>query len=267
MKKKKCIVIGANGFIGSVITQEASAQGFEVLPVTRSNYSSLKNTHADLLINAAGNSKKYLDARDPVKGFKESVSDVMSFLHDFQFDFFVHLSSGAIYPHEGDLKQTTEAAQLDPLAMSNYGFHKWLSESLVSKYAPKSLILRMGGFVGPGLKKNAIFDLLTDKPLLVNIDSEFQFMDTRDLAKSVFALVSKQTMNHELFNISALGTVSLRQIVAWSERKETDLISDLPIVRAEINLDKVSKILDLPLTETTVKNFIREATLDRRMLG
>ena len=96
----KCIVLGAKGFIGSASVACAQRLGLEVVAVVPGNYDALCGARADVLINAAGNSRKYLDAKEPVTGFDLSVSTVMRILHDFQYDYFVHLSSGAVYPRK-----------------------------------------------------------------------------------------------------------------------------------------------------------------------
>ena len=170
---KTCLIIGAKGFIGSAVAAEALARGYAVSAVDLDNYKDFKGLETDLLVNAAGNSSKFIDDQDPVKGYELSVTSVMQALHDFRFRFYVQLSSGAIYPDEGNPRANSEDAPLQPSEMTRYGFHKWLAEQLVRHYAPRHLIVRMGGFVGPGLKKNALFDLLTGGPLFVHPDSEF----------------------------------------------------------------------------------------------
>jgi len=254
----KCIVLGAKGFIGSAITVCAQRLGLEVVAVDVDNYDAMRGSRADLLINAAGNSRKYLDDRDPLQGYELSVSSVMRILRDFHYDCFVHLSSGAVYPREDDPRANAEAVALDPSAMTNYGFHKWLAEQLVLKYAPRHVILRMGGFVGPGLKKNAIHDLLAGGKLHVHPDSEFQFMDTRDLARSIFDLLPKLPASRAVYNISARGVVSMRQAAAWIGCRPADAAEHLPVCRAELNVEKIGALLDLPDTRETVRRFLRE---------
>lgn len=255
---KTCLVIGAKGFIGSAVAAEAAARGYTVTAVDLDNYEASKGAEADVLINAAGNSRKFIDDQDPVKGFELSVTSVMNVLHDFRFKFYVQLSSGAIYPDEGNPRENGEATPLKPAKMTRYGFHKWLTEQLVRHYAPKHLIVRMGGFVGPALKKNALFDLLTGGPLFVHPDSEFQYMDTRDLAKALFELYEGATGTETLFNLSARGTVSVRQAAAWAGRVLPEEALSRPKVRAELNVDKAARIITLPETGETVRRFIEE---------
>lgn len=255
---KTCLVIGAKGFIGSAVAAEAAARGYTVTAVDLDNYEASKGTEADILINAAGNSRKFIDDQDPMKGFELSVTSVMNVLHDFRFKFYVQLSSGAIYPDEGNPCENSETTPLQPAKMTRYGFHKWLAEQLVGHYAPKYLIIRMGGFVGPGLKKNAMFDLLTGGPLFVCPDSEFQYMDTRDLAKAVFTLCEGAAGTETLLNLSARGTISVQQAAVWADRALPEEALSRPKVRAELNVDKAARIITLPETGETIRRFIQE---------
>ena len=255
---KTCLVIGAKGFIGSAVAAEAVARGYAVSAVDLDNNKDFQGLETDLLINAAGNSRKFIDDQDPVKGYELSVTSVMQALHDFRFRFYVQLSSGAIYPDEGNPRENSEETPLQPSKMTRYGFHKWLAEQLVRHYAPRHLIVRMGGFVGPGLKKNALFDLLTGGPLFVHPDSEFQYMDTRDLAKALFELCEETTGEETLFNLSARGMVSVRQAATWAGRELPEESLSRPLINAELNVAKAARIVTLPETGETVRRFIRE---------
>jgi nucleoside-diphosphate-sugar epimerase len=255
---KTCLIIGAKGFIGSAVAAEAMARGYAVTAVDLDNCKEFQGLETDLLINAAGNSRKYIDDQDPVKGYELSVTSVMRALHDFRCKFYVQLSSGAVYSREDDPQKNSEATPLQPAAMTRYGFHKWLAEQLVPHYAPKHLIIRMGGFVGPGLKKNALFDLLTGGPLFVHPDSEFQYMDTRDLAKALFELCERAAGTETLFNLSARGTISVRQAAVWAGRELPEESWRHPVIRAELNVDKAAQIITLPETGETVRRFIKE---------
>lgn len=159
---KTCLVTGAKGFIGSAVAAEAARLGYEVTAVDLDNYEQLRGSQADILINAAGNSRKFIDEQDPQRGFELSVTSIMRIMLDFKCGLCVHLSSGTVYPNEGDPSRNAEGANLKPREMTRYGFHKWLAEQMARHYAPRTLIVRMGGFVGPGLRKNAVFDILTD---------------------------------------------------------------------------------------------------------
>jgi nucleoside-diphosphate-sugar epimerase len=253
-----CLVIGARGFIGSAMAAEAGRRGYAVAPVDRANYGEFKGRSADLLVFAAGNSRKYLDEQDPAAGFARSVDVVRQVLLDFHPRRFVLLSSGAVYPREDDPARNREDAPLAPEGMTRYGFHKWLAEQLVRHGAADHLIFRFGGCIGPGLRKNALYDLLTGGPLFVHPDSEFQYMDTRDLARAVFQLHDSGLAAGTVLNLSARGTVSIRQAAEWAGATLSADSARLPRRRAELNVERAAALVSLPETAAGVQRFIGE---------
>ena len=66
--------------------------------------------------------------------------------------------------------------------MHSYGLHRRLLEEFVESHFTNYLIVRLPGLVGPGLRKNVIFDLLNNNNLHA-IDSRgmFQFYPTVNL--------------------------------------------------------------------------------------
>lgn len=263
----RCIVIGASGFIGAAVAAEAARRGYETVPVDRAHYEDFKGQAADLLVHAAGNARKPLDERDPAAGFARTVAAIVPVLLDFRPRRFIHLSSGAVYPHEGDPARSREDAPLAPERMTRYGFHKWLAEQLVRHYAPDHLIFRLGGGVGPGLRKNALYDLLTGGPLFVHPDSEFQYMDVRDVAAAIFQLHESGLAAGTVLNLSARGAVSIRQAAEWAGRTLPADAGKLPRCRAELNVERAAALLPLLETAEVVRKFIRETGSGRIRLG
>ncbi|MBU4461359.1 MAG: NAD-dependent epimerase/dehydratase family protein, partial [Verrucomicrobia bacterium] len=63
--QRTCLVLGAKGFVGSAIAAEAARRGWRVVAVDKEEYAAAVGTSCDLLVNANGNSRKYLAAQDP----------------------------------------------------------------------------------------------------------------------------------------------------------------------------------------------------------
>ena len=60
--------------------------------------------------------------------------------------------------------------------MHAYGLHRRLLEKFVEQYFPSYLIVRLPGLVGPGLRKNVIFDFLNNNNLhAIESRGVFQF--------------------------------------------------------------------------------------------
>ena len=238
-------IIGGNGFVGSAYARLLAARGIAHQIVTRENYDSLKGTACDVLINANGNSKKFLAAREPLNEFDQSVRSVVQSLEDFPCKTYVLLSTGDVYPDQSSAAHTLEDQPIDPARQSRYGLHKFLAEQLVYGTRQDWLVVRMGGFVGPGLKKNAIHDMLTGAPVWLSPQSELQFISTDRAAALVWGLVTAGIRN-QIVNLGATGTVNLgalhRRIGSASEFR-----GDAPTIRFELSLEKLAALSGAPL--------------------
>jgi nucleoside-diphosphate-sugar epimerase len=238
-------IIGGGGFVGSAYVRLLAAQGVPHQIVTRENYASLRGAACDVLINANGNSKKFLASREPLAEFDQSVRSVAQSLEDFPCKTYVLLSTGDVYPDQSSPGVTCEDQAIDPARQSRYGLHKSLAEQLVRSTQKEWLVLRMGGFVGPGLKKNAIHDMLTGAPVWLSPDSELQFISTDRAAALVWSLVQGGVRN-EIVNLGAMGTVNLgalhRQIGSASAFRP-----EAPTIRYEVSLDKLARLSGKPL--------------------
>jgi len=257
-----CLILGGKGFVGRAIAEEALRRNYIVIVVDKEEYEAAKGTVCDLLINANGNSKKFLARENPRMEFDLSVRSVLHSLHDFSAKRYIHLSTMDVYPDVSDPKLNHEAVAIDTSRQSPYGFHKYLAEQLVRHYAKDWLIFRMAGFVGQGLWKNSIYDLLNHVPLRVHPDSEYQYLNTRDLANAVFEVACKPVAK-EIFNITGQGVISLRDISSLIPDHRLDPTwNALPKERYEMNVDKISHLVRIPKTRDTVPAFIREWITD-----
>ena len=91
--------------------------------------------------------------------FDASVRTVRESVARLRSPFYVLISTVDVYDDVGNLERTTETASIEHRRLTTYGFHKWLAERLVERFASGALILRVGTVIGPMLKKGALFDL------------------------------------------------------------------------------------------------------------
>ena len=252
-----CLILGGRGFVGSAIAAEAVRRGYRTQVVDRDNYNAAMGATCDLLINANGNSKKYLASKEPLTEFDKSVRSVMASLKDFRYGRYIQLSSMDVYyPHVSNPADNSEDQAIDLKGQSPYGFHKYLAELLVRHYAGNWLIFRMGGFVGPGLWKNSIFDLLNGHPLRVHPDSSYQYLQTADLARMVLDLAAS-SLQGEVFNVAGTGVISLRDVAAMIPDCRLDPAwEQQPCERYEMNTAKLSQHATIPNTRESVARFI-----------
>ncbi|MSR64189.1 MAG: NAD-dependent epimerase/dehydratase family protein [Verrucomicrobiae bacterium] len=257
----KLHVLGGEGFVGSAFVRVARNRGHVVGVITRKNYSRFCGKPCDIVINANGNSKKFLADRDPIREFEASVVSVQRSLLDFPCKRYVYLSSIDVYPHGDDPKLNHERSQIKPEQLSRYGLHKYLAERVVRHYAPRWLIVRLGGMVGEHLWKNSIYDILHGGVLRVHIDSEYQYLSTDDAARIVLTLARKQPAN-DIFNVCGDGCISLRGVTSlitgWQLRYATNKPQK---EHYEISVTKLRSWMKVPLTRSTVRKFIRRQHL------
>ncbi len=249
-------VLGGKGFVGSAFVRVASKR-HRVAVITRQNYEHHRGRSCDLLINANGNSKKFLADQDPAAEFDASVASVLRSLVDFPARRYVYLSTIDVYPCVDDPRRNRETAAIDPAWQSRYGLHKHLAEQVVRRYAASWLICRLGGMVGAGMWKNSIFDILHDRPLRVSAASEYQFMHTDEVAKIVLSLVRLQPEN-DVFNVCGAGCVSLAEVAALAGKPPPQYAVELPRVECyEVNVSKLQAIVPVPETVATIRAFVR----------
>jgi nucleoside-diphosphate-sugar epimerase len=249
-------ILGGRGVVGSAFARLCEARGKSFTVVDLDNYEAMRGHGCDVIVNANGNSRKLLASREPLTDFDASVRSVRASLADFEFRRYVHVSSCDVYPDCSSPETTREDVAPDPARQGPYGFHKYLAEQCVRHGAAEWLILRFGGFIGPGLKKNAIHDILRGGPLYLDPASELQFLHTARAAEIVFHLMDGGIRN-EVFNVCGKGVVRLSDVVALAP-SPVPVEPESPVVRYEISLEKLSRYIDPPETQPEVLAFVRE---------
>src|SRR5581483_3152077 len=206
------LLLGGRGFVGTAFERVCRSRHLDVVVVDRQNYRDFVGSTCDIVINANGNSRKPLASAAPMDDFDASVRTVRQTLVDFHCKSYVYLSSCDVYADCSSPATTDEAQALDVTKQSPYGFHKYLAENCVRHAAPAWLIARLGGLVGPGLWKNAVFDILNGGPLWLDPASELQFMSVDDCARIVLDLAERRT--GDVFNVCGRGVIRLADVIA-----------------------------------------------------
>lgn len=252
----KVIIIGGEGFVGSAYTRWCQKKGVNHLVINRANYSDYIGTSGDLLINANGNSKKFLARENPLLEFDASVRSVRQSLIDFKVKKYVFLSSCDVYPDCSHPETTEEDTNIDISQQSPYGFHKYLAEQCVRHCHQNWLIFRMGGFVGIGLKKNPIFDILQGEKMWLDPQSELQYINT-DVAASIVMEIIQKDYTKEIFNLCGDGLIKLQEVIDVAASK-VKVNPDSPKVHYEVSIAKLKQIVNIPETRNSVLEFVRK---------
>jgi len=258
-------LIGANGFVGSAFARRLQTQpDVELVCVTRQNFDSVPAQHSDVVIEAACNSKKFLADQNPVSEFDASVAHRLRSLQKFTGDLQVHISSVDVYSDLSSLATTRETTPIDIATSSRYGFHKYLAEQLVQHYSKRWLIFRLAGMVGPGLRKNPVFDIMNGQPLRIHPDSRYQYLPTDTVAQIAWSLI-EQGCVEEIFNLCGHGLISMREVAALSKRPlDLSLVPSNATPRVvEANNEKIRNLFALPETASAVEDFIASQNTER----
>jgi nucleoside-diphosphate-sugar epimerase len=113
--------------------------------------------------------------------------------------------------------------------------------------------------VGPGLRKNPVYDILHGQPLRIHPDSQYQFMHAADVARLVWLLVEKG-FSEEIFNVCGEGLVSPRQISLESGR-EMNLsergAAEPPRV-VNVSIEKIKRVTHIPDSRGSIAAFLAE---------
>jgi nucleoside-diphosphate-sugar epimerase len=250
-------ILGAKGFLGAAVSRACREQNLEFCGIEPEDYTDYVGQPCDVLINANGNSRKYLAQQSPLEDFAMNVGSVRQSLEDFRYGKYVLFSSAEVYPDSSGPATTDENSVIDPALQTPYGFHKYLAEQCVRHRAARWLIVRLSGFVGPGLKKNAVYDVMNGNPLWVDPASEFQYLHTDDLAAMVLAMAASRATDGQIVNVGARGTISLSEIARRSGRS-LNALPGRPTVRCELALTRLARWVKVPTTESAVRRFLEE---------
>ena len=253
------VVLGGHGFVGSAFVRLLSRLQVPHRAIGRQDYAAAARDTCDVLINAAGNSVKYLADRDPAADFAQSVDLAVAAARDFSPRLYVLASSVDVYADLRCAATTREDTPLDAMRTSLYGFHKQLAESCVQRHTGAWLIVRLAGMVGPGLRKNPVFDILNDQPLRISPESRYQFMSTDDAADVAWELVTTGVRN-TLFNVCGDGLISPREIADMCGRRiaiDPEAAGTAPRI-VDVAIERISRIRPMPSTRATIEQFLRQ---------
>lgn len=257
----KALILGAQGLAGSAFMRVWPGMGIECIPVTRANYDAMRGASADLFVNANGNSSKRLANEDPVGELERSVAPVLRSHEDFSFGRYVLLSSADVYEDTTSVETTREDTPIDPGRLSPYGRAKWLAEAAARRRDRPLLVLRLGGLIGPGLRKNPVYDLLHGDRIFVDPESRFGYLHTDDLAALALQLVTEHPAA-ELVNVAGRGLVRIRDLMERLSRTDVAVAENAARVTYAITTERLSELANVPESEDAVSRYLAQHDSD-----
>lgn len=161
-------LIGFSGFVGGTLLKQAN---FRAL-YRSTNIHEIENREFDVVVCAGAPAQKWIANRDPIDDRKK-IDSLITHLRTVRCKIFILISTVDVFKEPIGVDESTT---VDESGLHPYGFHRRLLEKFVEQNFSNYLIVRLPGLVGPGLRKNVIFDLLNCNNLhAIESRAVFQF--------------------------------------------------------------------------------------------
>ncbi len=161
-------LIGCSGFVGTTLLKQAT---FEAL-YRSTNIDEIDGKSFDIAVCAAAPAQKWIANRAP-QNDRAKIEGLIAHLETIRCDNFVLISTVDVFKTP---LAVDEDSPVDEIDLHAYGLHRRMLEKFVEQHFTKYLIVRLPGLVGPGLRKNVIFDFLNHNNLsAIESRGVFQF--------------------------------------------------------------------------------------------
>lgn len=161
-------LIGFTGFVGStLLKQHVFEHRFN-----SANIDEIDGHEFGIVVCAAAPAQKWIANREPEADYQK-IEGLIAHLKTILCKTFVLISTVDVFKNPANVNEDT---LVDESGLHPYGLHRRLLEKFVEEHFPKHLIVRLPGLVGPGLRKNVIFDFLNNNNLdAIESRGVFQF--------------------------------------------------------------------------------------------
>ncbi|WP_332765818.1 pyridine nucleotide transhydrogenase [Pseudomonas koreensis] len=161
-------LIGFSGFVGTTLLKQAQFQSL----YRSTNIADIAGQSFDTVVCAGAPAQKWIANREP-EADRSKIEGLIAHLKTLKCRRFILISTVDVFKSSVGVD---EDSPVDESGLHAYGLNRRLLEKFVEAHFPEHLIVRLPGLVGPGLRKNVIFDFLNDNNLRA-IDSRgvFQF--------------------------------------------------------------------------------------------
>ena len=188
------VLVGYTGFIGSTLLKQT--RDFNILVNSR-NINDLEPNTDGTVVCAAAPAKKWIANQNPIDD-RNNIDLLTENLKKIKCHQFILISTIDVFQNPIDV---TEDSDIDVHNLHAYGLNRYHLEVFTQSYFDNHLIIRLPGLVGPGLRKNIIFDLLNNNNLnSVDSRSIYQFYPTVNLW---FDIIRGLDNNIKILHLSA----------------------------------------------------------------
>lgn len=164
----KNALIGFSGFVGSTLLRQTS---FDTL-YRSTNIADIDGQTFNIVVCAGAPAQKWIANKEPEADL-QIIKGLIEHLKNISCKTFVLISTVDVFKSPIEVDENTV---VDEDGLHAYGLHRRLLEKFIEEHFENSLIVRLPGLVGPGLRKNVIFDFLNDNNLhMIESRGVFQF--------------------------------------------------------------------------------------------
>lgn len=150
-------LIGYTGYVGSTLRKQHSFE-YKFRSV---NIDEINGYEFDMVVCAAAPAQKWIANLEP-DADRQKIEGLITHLRTIKCKTFVLISTVDVFKTPVGVNEDTPVDETD---LQPYGLHRRILEKFVESHFPNHLIVRLPGLVGPGLRKNVIFDFLNNNNL------------------------------------------------------------------------------------------------------
>ena len=167
-------LIGFSGFVGSTLLKQALFES----QFRSTNIRDINGKSFDIVVCAGAPAQKWIANRDP-EADRQNIDVLIAYLRTIRCQTFILISTVDVFDVPiGVYEDTT----VEETGLHAYGLHRRMLEKFIESHFSNHLIIRLPGLVGPGLRKNIIFDFLNGNNLpAIESRGVFQFYPTVNL--------------------------------------------------------------------------------------
>lgn len=194
-------LIGFSGFVGQSLLRQRE---FDCL-YRSTNIDEIRGRSFDLVVCSAAPAQKWIANRDPERD-AEIIESLIENLKHISAKTFVLVSTVDVFGARSVMDENTP---IETDGLHAYGLNRYRLEEFVRAQFPCAKVIRLPGLVGPGLRKNAIYDLKHGNNVAA-IDSRgvFQFYPMVNLWSDISRSIS---IDGSVFHFSA-APVSIEEV-------------------------------------------------------
>jgi hypothetical protein len=186
-------LIGYTGFVGGALLRD---HPFAATFNSR-NIEEIRGQSFDRVVCAGVSAVKWLANKEPEQDW-QGISRLIDCLKEVSAKSFVLISTIDVYREPNGATEN----DVPPLeGLHPYGLHRLRLEAFIAERFARHTIVRLPALFGPGLKKNALYDLIhRNQPEKIVPNAAFQWYPTRRLSQDLDRI---DAAGVELINITA----------------------------------------------------------------